>query len=538
MNKIKFLFAAVGFILTAVSSVYAGELSQSTEKVKVDLITRTESLQPGESLDVIAKFTLQNGWHILSPKDPGDIGLPTVAKFNLPKGYRLRKIIWSLDEKFAADDIVQYGYSKTAYFQAKIKPNRLAKLNDGDTLNVGIDLEWLACKEECVPEQMHFDLDVPIRNLDAETTQLWKKMRQNAELSFFSKAMVNDFNFVLVLLMAFAGGIILNFMPCIFPILTIKVISLAHNAYHKKISRAKAGMYVLGVFCCFMIVATILYILRLQGDEIGWGFQLQSPIFVGVMILIFFLIFLMLMDILVAPSFSRFARLTVKGAIWNSFLTGFLSVLIASPCTAPFMGIAIGYTLSSPIYIYYPIFISLSLGYAVPFALAELFPKAIRKVLPKPGRWMDILKKIFAIPVFLTCVWLGWILYNQLNHHALIEEFQSNNWQEYDAVKISKLVAENKPVLIDFTAKWCVTCLVNKRMVLDTDEFQKYAKEKGITLFRADWTNRDEKISSALEFYGRNSIPLYVFYNGKNQEYVILPQLLTKSVMQQMEKEL
>ena len=158
-------------------------------------------------------------------------------------------------------------------------------------------------------------------------------------------------------------------------------------------------MYTLGVVLSFLIIATVLFVLRAQGEQIGWGFQLQSPIFVGIMIIVFFVIFLMLLDIVHFrnPLANHMEKLTFERQLLNSFVTGFFAVLIASPCTAPFMGIAIGYTLTAPLYVYYPVFLALSLGYALPFALAGLFPKAIHKVLPRPGKWMDLLKKIFAI---------------------------------------------------------------------------------------------------------------------------------------------
>lgn len=508
----------------------AVEVNAVDGPVKVELFTRYDQINPKKSLDVIVKFNISDNWHIFSD-NPGEIALPTTVNWKMPANYKLRKHRWSIGEDFVTEDIVQNGFRGTAYYMTKIRPNR--KITSG-MASFTADINWLACKEECIPGSVTLNFELPIKNGDAIEAASWNRIAQGAELSFVSSTITESASFILILLMAFVGGLILNFMPCIFPILTIKVISLAQNAYHKKISRAKAGMYVLGVFTSFMVVATILYILRLQGEEIGWGFQLQSPIFVSIMIVIFFIISLMLLDVINIniAVFGRMARVTVKGALWNSFLTGLLSVLIASPCTAPFMGLAIGYTLTAPIYIYYPIFISLSLGYALPFALAELFPKVIRNILPKPGRWMDILKKIFAIPVLLTCVWLGWILYNQMHVH-FNDDKQNLGWQEYDAVQVSKLVSENKPVFIDFTAKWCVTCLINKRIALQSDDFAKFVKDKNITLFRADWTNRDSKIASALEFYGRNSIPLYVYYNGEGSNYILLPQLLTTGIITQ-----
>ena len=209
----------------------------------------------------------------------------------------------------------------------------------------------------------------------------------------------------------------------------------------------------------------------------------------------------------------------------GAFATGFFAVLIASPCTAPFMGIAIGYTLMQPLYVYLPVFLSLSLGYALPFTLVGFFPKVLHKMLPRPGKWMDILKKVFAIPVFLTCLWLVWVLYNQTGRHAA-DTASTAEWQPYNARKVAELVDKGEPVFINFTAKWCITCLANERLAFSSKEFSDLISLRKIHIFKADWTNESEEITKALAAYGRNSIPLYVYYDGKSRQYVILPQLL------------
>lgn len=519
-------------LLTLISfwsmSVSALELKRSTDKVEVSLYTNYNDINPKQNLEVLIKFTMKNGWHIFS-QQPGDIGLPTTVDWKIPLSFELSEQSWSLDEKFVNEDIVQYGYSKTAYYKAVIIPS-------GDVFNkvrLEAEINWLACKDECIPEKTTFYLDMPVTGNDLRPTQQWDKVIQKAQHSFVPRIMEMEVNVWLAILMAFIGGIILNFMPCIFPILTLKAISLAESPYNKKKSRIEAAFYTAGVVISFIVIATILVLLRKQGEDIGWGFQLQSPTFISVMIVIFFLIFLMLLDVVNIPNplINKVGRVSFKKHMWNSFFTGFFAVLIASPCTAPFMGIAIGYTLAAPLYVYYPVFISLSLGYALPFAMAGLFPKAIHKVLPRPGKWMDILKKIFAIPVLLTCIWLIWVLYNQLDAHYEKSTSQLN-WRNYNPIQIAELVDKKEPVFVDFTAKWCITCLVNKKVALQSEKFAKLVKTRKINLFRADWTNHDDNIAAALERYGRNSIPLYIYYNGKDKKYEILPQLLTPGILE------
>lgn len=331
-------------------------------------------------------------------------------------------------------------------------------------------------------------------------------------------------NIFYLLLTAFIGGLILNFMPCVFPVLSLKAISLV--SHQTQTSRFKNGIrYTLGVLLSFLLIAALLYLLRRQGEQIGWGFQLQSPLFVAVMLLIFIFILLLMLDMIkIKGNFlSTLTQISAK----SSFLTGFFAVLIASPCTGPFMGAALGYTLMQPPYVYFPIFISLGLGYALPFALVEIFPKAIKKILPAPGKWMNVLKKILAIPVLLTCLWLGWVLFNQLRPQNTAD----NLWQPYQPDKIEQLIQEGKPVFIDFTAKWCLTCLMNEKTTLQGERFEQFIKRQQITLFKADWTNRDEKLMQALQTYGRSSVPLYIYHPGEGS-HIILPQILTPSLLE------
>lgn len=525
----KFKLAALLFIfsvLFAIPNSFALVQEQLTDKVKVSLHTQYDAVNPNQNLGVLLKFKMTPGWHIFS-QNPGEVGMPTKVEWKLPLGYEVSELGWSRDEEFKSDDIIQRGFGDTAYYQAIIHPDTTTL----ERAELEVKIKWLACRDECVPEQRTFVLKLPVSAMGQLPTPDWNTTLKEAESWFLPEVeTLPQPSLWLILLMAFAGGIIMNAMPCIFPILAIKVISLSQTSYNKKKNRMEALFYTLGVVVSFLIAATILLLLRQNGENIGWGFQLQSPWFVAAMAVLFLIIGLMLFDLVAIPNplANKAGRMSFRNHLINSFMTGFLAVLIASPCTAPFMGIAIGYTLSAPVYAYYPIFLALGLGYALPFALAGLFPKAIHKILPKPGKWMDILKKIFAIPVFLTALWLSWILYHQIKP----EQISEVNWHPYNAAEVSSLVENQKPVFIDFTAKWCLTCLMNKRSTLETSDFAALASEKGIVLFRADWTNNDQMIAKALESYGRNSIPLYVYYDGKSSDYKILPQILTPGITQ------
>ena len=327
------------------------------------------------------------------------------------------------------------------------------------------------------------------------------------------------------MLTAFVAGLILNLMPCVLPILSLKALYLVQN--NRRSSPLSALSYTAGVICSFWILAGILFALREIGAGAGWGFQLQSPVFNIFLLLLFFLIFLNLTDKLPLP--GAFAAKLSRAAGGKSFLTGFFAVVIACPCTGPFMGAALGYALSEPAEIYFGIFLSLGLGYALPYALVEIFPAVLLRHIPKPGHWMITLKRILALPILLTCFWLGWVIFNQLRPQPASSAL---SWEPYTPAKVDAALAENRPVFVNFTAKWCLVCLLNDKTSLSSAAFYDTVRSQNIRLFKADWTSRSEGIRLALQNYGRNSIPLYVYYPAGQKQPVLLPQILTPEILQ------
>ena len=530
MNKFIKFFVIFIMALVFAGKSHAWQRNFENDKLLLEVWTENTQLNPQQMFDVILRFEMKNGWHILSD-NPGDIGRPTVVKFDLPEGYQIQNVRWSAPKRFETDGIVQFGYDNVAYYRASIIPIYRPERQ----IRIPLEVSWLSCREECIPGKFAGELNFEVTNHNFLPTSDFKLIAAQADKTFNVEDLLpapEDSSLLVILLMAFVGGLILNFMPCIFPILTLKAISLIQGRLNHRQMKIDALLYMLGVVLSFVIVAGVLVFLRAQGEYVGWGFQLQNPYFVGLMLIIFIVVLLLFLDIITLknPLADKLGRLSMNDKRIGAFATGFFAVLIASPCTAPFMGIAIGYTLSQPIYIYLPVFLVLGIGYALPFTLVGFFPKALHKILPKPGRWMEILKKIFAIPVFFTCVWLVWVLYNQLSTHTYNER-QIVAWQEYDPQKVEKLVADGKPVLVNFTAKWCITCLANEKLAFSSNEFVDLVSNKNIQLFKADWTNENPEITKALAAYGRNSIPLYVYYNGKSSKYQILPQLLTSSIL-------
>jgi thiol:disulfide interchange protein DsbD len=388
---------------------------------------------------------------------------------------------------------------------------------------------------------------------------------------------------------AFIGGLILNLMPCVFPVLSLKLIGLAQHRTHSGPMAAHGIAFAVGVVLSFVLLAGLLIALQQAGSALGWGFQLQTPWVVASLTVLFFVIGLNLLGVYEFTfgsglGNSRAADALVGKSDWRgSFGTGVLAVIVASPCTAPFMSAALGYAITQPAAIALSVFGMLGVGMATPYLLLTLFPKLLAR-LPRPGRWMELFKQFMAFPMFATCVWLLWVLAQQVDAGGIAlalgvlvavafalwslglaqrgaSRFRwvalvgailaaitfapiatsepaaagarltsSVDWVEYTPQKLAALNAEGKPVFVDFTAAWCVTCQVNKRVALNTDKVRAQFANSGIVRMKADWTNRDEHITRALAEFGRNGVPLYVLYDRKGQP-TVLPELLTENTV-------
>lgn len=402
----------------------------------------------------------------------------------------------------------------------------------------------------------------------------------------------------LVLLFAFTGGLILNLMPCVLPVLSIKILGFVKQAGEKKSMAMSHGLlFMLGVLVAFWALAGLLIILRAAGEPLGWGFQLQSPVFLIVLISVLFLFGLSMFGVfeIGISLMGKGHTLSSRSDGWGTFFSGVLATVVATPCTAPFMGCALGYAVTQPAWTSLLVFTFLGLGMAAPYVLLCSVPSFLRFV-PKPGEWMISFKQFLGFLLMATVVWLLWVLGLQTNMQtisrvlitllflalagwifgrwitpiatrrtkviastlaisalclgaivalldsnnsnaspAIAEETRSANgmtWQAYTPERLSELRRAGKPVFIDFTAAWCLSCQVNERVVFGSDEVRKKFDELGVGLLKADWTSRDQLISEALAEYGRNSVPLYVLYsNGATDKPIILPEIISPSIV-------
>jgi thiol:disulfide interchange protein DsbD len=405
-----------------------------------------------------------------------------------------------------------------------------------------------------------------------------------------------------LLFFAILGGLILNLMPCVFPVLSIKAIGLVEQAKkHPAAVRAKGLVFAAGVISSMLCLAAALLALRAGGEEIGWGFQLQSPLFVTLLVYLLLAVGLNLSGVFeVGGGLAGVGDGLTQGDGYRAaFFTGVLTTLVATPCTAPFMAFAVGAALTQPPAIALCIFAALGFGLALPYLFLSFAPW-MRRALPKPGAWMDTLKQIFAFPIYASAAWLLWVLAQQTSSIGLgaalagailialaawayqksksgssggraaslitasvavllaivlpvrfasvasasasvspggahaAEGHAADDWQPYDPAEVSRLNAAGRPLLVNFTASWCLTCLVNERNAFADSAVQAVFRAKGVTLMKGDWTNRDPVISQALAAFGRAGVPLYVVYNSKpgSTEPVVLPQLLTANIVQ------
>lgn len=515
------------FCLSVFKQAQAVVAEYNASPVSVRVYANSQAINPQQKFEMMVVFDIDDGWHILAP-NPGDIGLPTTVEWVDNVGYKLISQSFGDEQTFVTDLGTQFGFEKNAYYLASFEPINLNK--SSKKLEFKLDVSWQACRDECLLQSKQFVFSLPIVQHNVLPSAEWRHLLEHRRLAQNKSQNLSENNdiplmadgVVWALILAFAGGIILNLMPCVLPVLSVKVLNLVKNITDIKKARSDAVFYALGVIVSFLGLALLMMILRQSGESIGWGFQLQSPYFVAVLLVIFVIVTLMFLDVF-ELSFSLNSRWLMSEGKGGAFLTGVFSVVIASSCSAPFMGTAIGFVLTQPSWVYVPIFLALGFGYALPFLLAGFFPQVVAFLLPKPGMWMVRLKHILAIPLILTCIWLSWLLYAQIFTNT--KNHSNSEWQDFDAAKINQLVQSNQKVFVDYSAKWCLTCLMNEKAVLDRAQFLDWAKQNNVALFRADWTNSSPQITESLAQFGRNSVPLYVFYI--NQKSYILPQILT-----------
>jgi thiol:disulfide interchange protein len=388
--------------------------------------------------------------------------------------------------------------------------------------------------------------------------------------------------------LAFLGGLLLNLMPCVFPVLFLKGFALCQSGSEERQRLRMHGfVYAAGILVSFWVLVGALLGLRAAGASLGWGFQFQSPVFLALMAgLLFFLGLSLAGQFEIGLSLtSAGGSLAAKQGYAGSFFTGVLAVIVATPCTAPFMGAAIGYALAQPAIVTFSVFTAIALGLAVPYVALTLQP-AWTRLLPKPGAWMEILRQAISVPIFCTVIWLAWVLaqaYGAAVLAALLvcllllavagwflgrwpsqrwatavaavillcvvsisafapgklaaaPEVQSGlqsqqQWEPWSQDALSKYQAQGRPVLVDFTASWCLSCQVNERVAFSHPAVKQALQAANVALLKADWTRHDEAITQALAALDRSGVPAYALYAPGQSEPQMLPEVLTPGIV-------
>ena len=394
--------------------------------------------------------------------------------------------------------------------------------------------------------------------------------------------------------MAVIGGMILNLMPCVLPVISLKALSLVSQGGEEPRRVRQLGLsFAAGVVLTFVVLAAFVIVLKAGGEQIGWGFQFQSPGFVLFLTGLVFTLGLSLFGVLtirLPGSVGALGGIAQGEGLGHSFLNGVLATILATPCTAPFLGTALGFAFSQPAAVVVAVFVAIGVGLSLPYLVLAWQPGWVR-FLPKPGAWMERFKQAMGFLLMATVLWLLWVVGKQLGMEAVVwtcafllslalgawivgtwidlrtspgrrraawavsllialagyglflhplmvtpggsgVAMETEGWEEFDVERVESLLAEDRILFIDFTAEWCWTCKVNERVVLSDGDVRERFEELDVALIKADWTNRDPEITRMLRAFGRSGVPLYVIFPaGRSREPIVLPEVITKGIV-------
>ena len=690
---------STALLALALAGQAEGGATGASKNVQAELIPEVEWVQPGTPFTLGIQLRMAPDWHTYW-RNPGDAGLATRMRWALPEGFEAGPFQWPAPEAIPAEPLMSYGYSGEVVLLTELRPP--AGLAPGTTVKLGGRLDWLECKDVCLPGRAQLEIELPVRSEPPATRadrqalfaatrgrlpqdgSAWRArlLQSGAKLAltfepqaepveaatFFPESQrVIDHPALQRLLrtaqglslelarasdaealgrvagvlvieapgprralaltlpvesvaalpagtvvtrradarparslagllpalgFAFLGGLILNLMPCVLPVLSLKVLGFVRHAGGEPGRAWRHGLaFAAGVVLSFWALAGLLLALRAAGQQIGWGFQLQSPGFVAALSFLFFLIGLNLLGVFeVGTSLTRLGDAGSGPGLGSSFSSGALATVVATPCTAPFMGSALGFGLSQPAPVALAVFTSLAVGMAAPYLLLSLSPRLLRFV-PKPGAWMEAFKQAMGFVMMGTVVVLVWIYGRQAGNDAVawllgglvllglgawiygratapghegphgfslalaalcaalglalgLSQARAAvpltngaavveggiAWQPWSPEAEAAARGAGQAVFVDFTAAWCLSCQVNERVALRAPAVAERFARHGVTALKADWTLQDERITSALRGFGRSGVPLYVLYPPGGEAH-LLPEVITPDVV-------
>ena len=518
---------------------------------------RTSSDKLDSRIFVSIDFKLSSGEHITSPTGKGKSISPNVSW----KNAEVVNVHWPKSGKLSNSDGSEsgyFGYDKnfSVIYELIIKDKNKS---------VTYDLFYVTCGNACIPTQK------------IDTLKPNGLLSQSEISNAFELPKNSENGILMMLLFGFLGGLILNFMPCVFPIISMKIFSIVKSMEHSKGTvRRQAFAFSSGILTTFIILCLILNILRSSAPNIGWGFYMQEPAFVFAILLMFLICAIHFFGIFTFqfPGIKRF-KLPVKNIYISAYFSGIFSGVASSSCVGPFAGVALaGALLYGNLFQSFLIFLSLGFGLSLPFLLISLFPGVINK-FPKPGKWLDIFKEFMGFAMLFSCIWpfsilmdqissskitvilivviafvaLFWIL-NNLRDFKLFKLISiagilgtaflgfntifskdlnedSINWKEYSEKFFDDSKTKNVPIFLNFTASWCMNCQFNQGLFSDPEVVSAFRKN-GILAIKCDWTKRNDSITKLMAKYGAIAVPLYVYYPGDGANFEVLPTILTK----------
>jgi thiol:disulfide interchange protein DsbD len=601
------------------SGITIGDAPPNKPEVHVQLhmISDVKAIQAGKPFKVGVELMMDPGWHTYY-KQSGDAGMPTSIQWKLPPGFKAGELLWEKPFKFNDAGIITYGYHTQTMIAAEITPP--SDLKVGDTLTFEADVKWLSCKDVCLPGKGKTSLSLPVGDpaaaVQPDNDAAFGKVNFNGDMSTVTEPLTSvaptavpsspavngasatatapsildeKFNFAKgestqslfsCIVAAFIGGFILNFMPCVLPVIAIKIFSFLEQAHDEPRRVRLLGLtFSAGIISSFMLLAAIVLGIQAAGNKVGWGFQFQYPGFVigmSVVVLLFALSLFGLFYIQVNAGQAQLDKLANKEGYAGTFFKGVLATVLSTPCTAPFLGTALGFAFSQSPLTVAMIFFTIGLGMCSPYLLFSARPD-LMKFAPKPGVWMEKLKESLGFILLATDVWLMWVLGAQVGVEAVVwnlaflvaiafaawliarfTDLTSSNqrkytvwgiaavitvaafyfficvefaeaakrasiaaaptsadgitWEPLDLKKLTDDVNGGKTVFLDFTAQWCLTCKVNENTVLATAPVVEKMKALHVVTMRADWTSQDANITKLLNKFNRSGVPLYVIF--------------------------
>lgn len=562
-------------------------------RTDVALLSEASAVKPGDTILLGVHFKLEKGWHIYW-KVSGDSGYPTRVKWSLPEGITVSDLLWPRPKTFKeAGDIITYGYKDETALLAQLTVPQNWPV--GKPIVIKARVDWLICEVACLPDNRDLMIRLPVERetiysvTDKPLLEHFVNQVPSTEEEQEILAPAPSLSIFVALLFAFLGGLLLNIMPCVLPVLSIKALRLLKQSENNRRDVFIESLcYVGGVLLSFLIMAATVIVLKNVGQNIGWGFQFQEPRFLLVLTLLVFGFGLSLFGVYEFTVFlpTNITRLTQHGHKWGSFWEGILATALATPCTAPFLGAALGFAFSQSAPIITLFFGVIGLGLALPYLLLAVSPGWVR-FLPKPGDWMETFKQAMGFPLMATAIWLVWVLGQQTNHSAVIGTLSllllltvglwalgkwatplhpprrrwalrilllliimpaylllverpintmattsaQQKWETYSSERVDAELKKGNAVFVDFTADWCLTCQLNKRTVLHSSAITTAFKEHGIVPLIADWTRRDDDITRVLKSLNRSGVPVYALYTPGAARPVLFPELLTEKIV-------